>query len=237
MKEFFYKLAPIILAVSGFIFCICGFFVERYAPSNIHLLLWWGILFAQASTGVIVGKLMKKLYQHTNSDPLTGLRNRRYFDQKLADEIERYKRTKRPLSLAILDLDNFKKINDTYGHLEGDRVLIELSNILKTHTRAMDTVARWGGEEFAIILPETNIEGAKICAERIRNLVENCTSCYKITVCIGIASCAGDNMDVDRLIALTDQALYKAKEKKNQVVSIEGSLFIEGTGLLPFTPC
>lgn len=236
MKEYYYQFAPIILALTGLIFSICGFFVERYAPTNVHLLLWWGVIFAQTSIGVILGKLMKKLYQHTNSDPLTGLRNRRYFYKKLAYEVERFKRTKRPLSLAILDLDNFKNINDTYGHVEGDRVLIELSNIFKTHTRTIDTVVRWGGEEFAIILPETNIEDAKIFAERMRNLVENCNSCYKTTVCIGIV-CAADNMDVDRLVALTDQALYKAKEKKNKVVSVEGSLFVEGAGLLPFTPC
>ncbi|MEL7565144.1 MAG: GGDEF domain-containing protein [Dehalobacterium sp.] len=226
MKEYFYKLAPIILAVTGLILGICGFFLERYAPTDVHLLLWWGVILAQTSIGAMAGKLIKKLYQHTNSDSLTGLRNRRYFYKKLAYEMERFKRTKRPLSLAILDLDNFKNINDTYGHLEGDRILTELSNILKKHTRAIDTVARWGGEEFAIILPETNIEGAKICAERIRSLIENCNSCHKITVCIGIA-CAADKMDVNRLVALTDQALYKAKEKKNKVVIMEGSLFVE----------
>lgn len=226
MKEYFYKLAPIILAVTGLMFGIYGYFVERYTPTDEHLLLWWGVVLAQTLTGVMLGRLVKKLYKRSNRDALTGLRNRRYFYKKLACEMERLKRTKLPLSLAIIDVDNFKSINDTYGHVEGDRVLTELSNIFKSHTRTIDTVARWGGEEFAIILPDTDIEGAKVLAERIRNVVENCNSCYKVTVCVGI-TCASYKMEVDRFVALADQALYKAKKTKNKVVIMEGSTFVE----------
>lgn len=226
MKEYFYKLAPVILAVTGLIFGICGYFIERYAPANVHLLLWWGVILVQTSTGIMFGLLIKKLYKRTNNDPLTGLRNRRYFYHKLACEMERLKRTKLPLSLAIIDIDNFKRINDTFGYIVGDKVLTELSNIFKTHTRTIDTVARWGGEEFAIIMPDTNIEGAKVFAERIRSVVENSNSCYEITICIGI-TCAIDKIDIDRFVASADQALYKAKEKKNNIESLESSMFVE----------
>lgn len=147
MKEFFYKLAPIILAVTGLMFGICGYFIEKYAPMNVHLPLWWGVVFVQALTGVMLGRLVKKLYKRSSKDALTGLRNRRYFYKKLTCEMERLKRTKLPLSLAIIDVDNFKSINDTYGHVEGDRVLTELSNIFKSHIRGIDTIARWGGED------------------------------------------------------------------------------------------
>lgn len=219
MKASFYRFAPIILAAAGLFLGICGYFIKNHASTNVYLPLWWCLIFIQITAGGTLGMLIKKLYEHTNSDPLTGLRNRRCFYQNLTGEMERLKRTKLPLSLAIIDVDNFKNINDTYGHIEGDQVLVELASILKAHTRAIDTVARWGGEEFTIILPGTGIEGAKSFAERIRNVVEDSDSCHKITVCIGLA-CTTREMEVDRLIALTDQALYKAKERKNEVVSM-----------------
>lgn len=230
MKEYFYKLAPIILAVAGLMFGICGYFIERYAPTNVHLPLWWGVILVQALAGVMLGRLVKKLYKRSSKDALTGLRNRRYFYKKLACEMERLKRTKLSLSLAIIDVDDFKSINDTYGHGEGDRVLTELSNIFKSHIRVIDTIARWGGEEFAIILPDTDIESAKVLAERIRNVVESSNSCYKITVCIGV-TCATDKMDVDKFVASADKALYKAKKMKNKVVSMESSTVIETADL------
>lgn len=226
MKGYFYRLAPIILAVAGLIFSICGYFIENHTSTDAHLLLWAGFIFVQVAAGVILGMLIKKLYEHTNSDPLTGLRNRRCFYQNLAWEMERLKRTKLPLSLAMIDVDNFKNISDTYGHIKGDQVLIKLAKILKAHTRAIDTVARWGGEEFTVILPGTDIEGAKLFAERIRKVVEKSDSCYKITVCVGVA-CTTHKMEVDKLVALADQALYKAKERKNRVVSMESFKYVK----------
>lgn len=226
MKEYFYKLAPVILAVTGLLINICGYFIEKYTPGDDHMLLWWVVVLTQTLIAMVLGRLIKQLYKHSNRDSLTGLRNRRYFYKRLAYEMERLRRTSIPISLAIIDIDNFKRINDTYGHNEGDRVLIELSKIFKSNIRVIDTIARWGGEEFTVILPNTNIEGAKIFAERVRNMVEKCNSCYSATVCVGIAS-TSHKMDVDKFVALADKALYRAKEKKNKVVSMEGSMLIE----------
>lgn len=122
-----------------------------------------------------------------------------------------------PLSLAIIDIDNFKTNNDTYGHLEGDKVLVELAAIFKTHARSGDTVIRWGGEEFAMILSETDKNRALAFAERIRVLVECSDWRYKITVCLGITR-VYQEQDAEQIMSVADRALYKAKENKNMVV-------------------
>lgn len=128
------------------------------------------------------------------------------------------KRTKLPLSFALIDVDNFKTINDTYGHLEGDKVLVELAGVFKTQARSGDTVVRWGGEEFAMILPETDKNGVLAFAERIRTLVELSNSRCKITISIGITTVCCQSHDAEKIMSIADRALYKAKEKKNMVV-------------------
>jgi diguanylate cyclase (GGDEF)-like protein len=164
-----------------------------------------------------MGTLVKKLYHGVSKDPLTGLHNRRCFYDRIDYEIEKMKRTKLPLSFALIDIDNFKTINDTYGHLEGDKVLVELARIFKTQARSGDTIVRWGGEEFAMILPETDKSGALAFAERIRKLVEFSNCKYKITVCIGITT-VYQGHNAEKIMSVADRALYKAKEKKNTVV-------------------
>lgn len=112
-----------------------------------------------------------------------------------------------------------KKINDTYGHPEGDKILVELAEIFKTQSRSGDTIVRWGGEEFAMILPETDKSGALAFAERVRALVERSSSRCKITVCIGITSIYQEHdADAEKIMSIADRALYKAKEKKNTIV-------------------
>lgn len=218
MKEVFYRYAPAVLAITGFIFGYCFYFIDKYSPLNAKLILWGAVILILTGTGAILGNLIRKLHARSYKDPLTGLQNRRYFYYRLACEMDWVRRNKTPLALAVIDVDNFKNINDTYGHVEGDRVLTELADIFKQYARAKDTVVRWGGEEFAIILPETNSEGAKAFAERIRNVVESCNSCYKVTICVGI-TCTVNEMDVDKFVVLADQALYMAKVEKNKVVS------------------
>lgn len=219
MKEIFYRLAPAVLAITGFTFSSCVYFIDKYSLSHARLLLWGAVITVLTATGAILGNLIKKLHDRSYRDPLTGLQNRRYFYYRLACEMGWIKRNKAPLSLAIIDVDNFKIINDTYGHMEGDRVLTELANIFKQYARVKDTVTLWGGDEFAIILPETNSEGAKSFAERIRNVVENHNFACKVTISVGIA-CTNIGMDMDKFVELGDKALYMAKTNKNRVVCI-----------------
>ncbi|MEE4164520.1 MAG: diguanylate cyclase [Desulfocapsaceae bacterium] len=166
-----------------------------------------------------------KLRELAIRDELTGLHNHRYFQEQLELEITRCGRYKHPLSLLLLDLDFFKKVNDTYGHPAGDHVLREVGKALSSLVRVNDTVARYGGEEFAIILPETATSGGKVLAQRVRRGVEQLQISFAkqsipITVSIGLActDMTAEGMGRTELISKSDQALYKAKhEGRNRV--------------------
>jgi len=168
----------------------------------------------------------REYYEHlSNIDGLTELYNHRYFHQILLTEIEREKRYRRPLSLMIIDVDDFKDCNDSYGHLVGDIVLKQIGALIKKSTRGCDFVARYGGEEFSVILPETSKQEAVVVAERIRTSVEefSFSSCVgkhmgKLTVTIGLASLPEDAKDKTGLIEMADKGMYRGKESgKNRV--------------------
>jgi diguanylate cyclase (GGDEF)-like protein len=162
-----------------------------------------------------------ELQQSVLTDPLTKIPNRRFFDERLPQEWERAKRSRKPISLLMLDLDHFKIYNDTYGHLNGDKVLQAVSKIFSHEKkRPADFVVRWGGEEFAVILPETDSQGAVHLAENIRKRIEETEITLddgiktKVTVSIGINSITPTHNDsYDDFIRNADEALYKAKEK------------------------
>lgn len=217
MKDWFYRLTPVILSVMGFVIIICLYSLHDFLYDRWQWIFWLILLLVNVCSGILIGSLVKKLYHGASKDSLTGLHNRRCFYDRIDYEIEKMKRTKQPLSLAIIDIDNFKTINDTYGHLEGDRVLVQLAGIFKTQVRSGDTVIRWGGEEFTVILPETDKEGALTFAERVRKLVE-CSNCkFKITICIGVTTVYQAH-NAEKILSIADSALYKAKENKNMVV-------------------
>ncbi|MEZ0537300.1 GGDEF domain-containing protein [Caldicellulosiruptoraceae bacterium PP1] len=172
MKDWFYRLAPVILSVTGFAIIICLYSVYDFLYYRWQWVFWLILSLVNVYSCVVIGAFIKKLYQGASKDSLTGLYNRRCFSDRIEYEMEKMKRTKLPLSLALIDIDNFKTINETYGHLEGDKVLIELAGIFKTQAKSGDTIVRWGGEEFTIILPETDKNGVLAFAERVRKLVE-----------------------------------------------------------------
>lgn len=172
-------------------------------------------------------KDMAILQHESITDALTGLKNRRYFDQRMSEEVALSLRHKLPLSLMLLDVDHFKKINDTYGHQIGDEVLSSLAKLISGMVRDSDIVARYGGEEIAIITPRTTKEEAALLAERLRELVEKTTvamvgttqEVVQVTVSLGICSLSAVITDKDALLEESDQALYLAKKYgRNRVV-------------------
>lgn len=159
-------------------------------------------------------------------DPLTNLFNRRFFDQEIVLEVARAIRQKEPLSLIMLDVDDFKKINDTHGHPAGDEVLRVLGKLINDNVRKGDVAARYGGEEIAILLPNTQQEGAEELAERLLKEVHNAKVVVgekqiSFTASIGIGDFRKD-MTAEKLVENADAALYQAKEKGKDRIEIYG---------------
>jgi len=161
------------------------------------------------------------------TDELTGLSNQRRFRELMAKEDERAHRFGHDLSLLILDIDDFKQVNDTHGHLRGDDVLRMVGRVLSQESRGIDEPARYGGEEFAVALPETGLAGAVELAERIRARIEServtgvdGQAALRVTASVGAASMPVSAADTRDLIAAADAALYEAKRSgKNRVVT------------------
>lgn len=167
-----------------------------------------------------------RLISLATTDALTGLMNRGWMAVQYEKEFERATRYKRPMSLIILDLDDFKKVNDTYGHAAGDEVLRRVGACLSAQSRVHDLPGRYGGEEFALLLPETPLQGALVIAERLRRsiatlAIEFDSATLHITASLGVASVEeGDDRSLKQLMQRADQALYSAKRRgKNRVVS------------------
>ncbi len=179
---------------------------------------------ARVKTHLTLSAAIKKLIQDSETDSLTGLFNRRTLFKKIEHEALRFKRNEKPFSLLFADIDFFKKINDTYGHAAGDDVLINISNILNTEKREVDQVGRWGGEEFLLLLPETNIEGAVQHGNKIRELISAKPIIHEeqeinITMSFGVSEYTKD-INIEKIIDQADQRLYLAKNSgRNKVVS------------------
>lgn len=161
-----------------------------------------------------------KIVRHVASvDPLTRLFNRRHFHIKLRDEARRARRQRRPLSLVIFDLDTFKEINDTYGHLKGDMALKSVAEIIKENTRKdVDVACRYGGDEFAMILPETDLDQAAAIAWRIREEISSRVS-PPVTVSGGVAE-LGEH-EPEEFLHIADRAMYRAKRLGGDLVFVE----------------
>lgn len=157
-----------------------------------------------------------ELLKLVSEDYLTGIGNRRYFYEQAEREIRRSGRTKLPISILMIDIDHFKRINDIHGHKVGDDVLKQIASVIKSSIRSIDILGRVGGEEFATLFPETNDTQAYILAERIRNRVATSTlqipNRENATVSIGVATFCGDSTPLDQRIQQADKTLYRAKE-------------------------
>jgi diguanylate cyclase (GGDEF)-like protein len=156
-------------------------------------------------------------------DGLTQAYNRRYFDEALEREFNRSRRYARDLSLIAMDIDFFKRVNDTYGHLAGDSLLRQLAAAVKPKLRRDDIFARTGGEEFGVLLPEIGLDGARLIAEKVRRIVETTTFRHEqlvipCTISLGVALLGSDD-GVESLYRRADERLYEAKQKGRNRVS------------------
>lgn len=176
--------------------------------------------------------LMASLRESTLNDAMTGLRNRRFLEEYSETLVSQCKRRGTSMTLIMMDLDYFKKVNDTYGHDVGDSILIDLSNIFKAHVRESDLVIRYGGEEFLIILPDTNSEDGLLVAEKIRVAVENFqfkagSVLINKTISAGVADYPSDGQAFWQVLKYADVSLYAAKEAgRNQVVRFTPELWL-----------
>jgi diguanylate cyclase (GGDEF)-like protein len=172
-----------------------------------------GLTIAAHAIRTQVNGLVERLHETARTDTLTDMPNRRAFDERLALELERSARTGEALSLLMGDIDRFKALNDRYGHAAGDEALAEIGRVLMTESRAIDTPARIGGEEFAVLLPSTDAAAALVTANRLRaaiSLVRDGDG-RPLTISFGVAEHPGDGATASDLIAAADRALYAAK--------------------------
>lgn len=219
----------IICAFIVFLAYALGWFENKNLISNQNIILTKTLSFLTV-TGILayLGKIFNRfiefagnkadiLHNMATTDALTGLINRREFNRRIAEEFSRAKRHKSPLSLALFDIDFFKKINDTYGHNAGDAILKELGLLISSKTRTSDVACRYGGEEFALILPETSQVEAYELLDRLRQIVEEeifnkTAKPIKATISVGVAQLdLSDKAPID-FCERADKALYKAKQ-------------------------
>jgi len=171
-------------------------------------------------------RMMEKLQRLAITDGLTKLHNSRSFYSQLEVEVDRFNRYRHPLSLLLLDIDHFKQYNDNFGHLEGDKVLVKISQLIKSCLRKLDTAYRYGGEEFTVILPETSCEEAELVAERIRTTIQ--TEKFKprnakdLSITISIGTTQYDAQEqLSTFIQRADKAMYLSKQNgRNQVTAL-----------------
>ena len=170
-------------------------------------------------------RLHERAAEEAVTDELTGLANHRRFKELIAHEVERSKRFEHPLSLLMIDIDDFKEVNDTYGHLQGDHVLRAVAHLMAGESREVDEPARYGGEEFALVLPETDSHSALEVAQRIRTRLQSTRIPLSgrdgeitVKVSVGVAGTPDTALDPTGLVEAADEALYRAKrEGKNRV--------------------
>lgn len=216
----------------GALFCAEASKPRKYHPDEIVLA---SALAGHASAAFQNAKLYQQTLAASRSDPLTGLGNRRAFRERLDSEVERARRYGRDLSLVVLDVDRFKSVNDTLGHQAGDRLLARLAGLLQRNRRMEDGAFRIGGDEFALVLPETGVEGGTAFAERLRRRIERSAlggeRDIPVTVSVGLGSFAMHGINADELFDRADTALFEVKGAGGNAVAILPETSGEDDGL------
>lgn len=205
--------------------------VSIYSETPMENISLFSTLAEQISLGIMNALNYRHVSEESITDKLTTLYNRNYFNSAINKELARSSRAGKPISLIILDIDDFKKLNDSCGHLKGDQVLRDVAFLVKNSIRTMDTAFRYGGEEFVVLLPETESNEAGKISERIRKSVEghNFVASEKhsgrLTVSLGLVTCNDSKLSAEKLLKEADSCLYKAKNSgKNKSI---GSLIVD----------
>jgi diguanylate cyclase (GGDEF)-like protein len=211
-----------------FSYALTAAFLSSSLPGQItgHAAIRWIRPVVFAAFGYVLGRQADSLAELSETDPLTRLLNARGFAARLQAEIQRSRRYREPLSLLFLDLDGLKTINDNYGHRAGSQALRFVASVIRSELRGSDTGARWGGDEFTVIAPNTDKDSATLFAERIRAGIADEVTDWPVTASIGIATLdwaeaqAQTVPDAHALLRDADAAMYEAKRRgKNKVVA------------------
>jgi diguanylate cyclase (GGDEF)-like protein len=197
--------------------------VEGFLPADARLVT---LLLEPVAVALDSALLLKRSEELSVTDDLTRLYNSRYLNAALRREVERSRRYRAAVSLIFLDLDGFKTINDRFGHLSGSRALVEVGAVIRSTVREIDVVARFGGDEFTVILPQTGCDGARVIAERIRQRIASTTYLkahaleVRVTASFGIATYPEHGVTGEDLVSGADQAMYAAKAAGKNRVSV-----------------
>ncbi|MCL6478994.1 MAG: GGDEF domain-containing protein [Peptococcaceae bacterium] len=211
--------------INGIVSVLCFIYLGiKIYHLQMFEIIFGSLIFFTAS--VLAWVLTLKLWlfeQQSMRDGLTGLRNRRSFNATLRQEVKQCLQNDRPISLMMIDIDNFKKYNDTMGHVKGDEILKKIANIMTMNIRDSDLIFRYGGEEFCVLLPGVGMNRAKKIAERVRDQVEKAFTAhdFPLTVSIGVSSSEGNSWNAKYLLDFADKAMYRAKILKNRVIAAE----------------
>ena len=227
MTEKLLRHAPLFTGLIGIAATAYGFILTKSFPHHVNL-VWLLIGFLNLVGGILIGLQYRRLYLLSTKDSLTGLNNRRLMDRRFANLLKKAVKQGTEITLLLIDIDNFKTINDTNGHAAGDRVLQQVSEILHRCVRCQDLLFRWGGEEFAVLISAVPLATALEIAERTRQQVEqhdfSCAGApFRVTVSIGVYSSL-PNHDFHQIFQAADQALYQAKKSRNAVSLWQPSL-------------
>ncbi len=221
VNQFFILHAPVIIAAAVITLHILGYLAEKYLSAGSSPAVWAGVAIIDAAFAYKCGQLVQTAFR----DSLTQLNNRHYLAAAIGERLAKLKKSGADVSLLMIDIDNFKQINDSHGHGAGDAVLRQVAALLKANIRKDDFAIRWGGEEFLIVLAGLDRDNACRFADRLRAAVESSRFgvgadglAAAVTISVGVAS-APAGADLATLTDLADEALYKAKQTKNIVAA------------------
>jgi diguanylate cyclase (GGDEF)-like protein len=235
-NKWFFMYGLVLLFIAGYLGYIVVLWGQPFKWNELHIpgifllgaMFVWLTINLSLQTAVDLRRI-DMLETENITDPLTKVYNRRYLDRRLDEEVSRSKRYSLPLSVLMLDIDHFKRVNDTYGHPAGDVILSTLAGLVKSTLRNLDVVTRYGGEEFLVICTNTGIDGAALVAERLRKLVETLqinipddsgmNQAIHVSISVGVSSFDASVGNKKNLIQAADEALYRAKDEgRNRVV-------------------